>query len=104
MAIAGAARSRAIPLFASKCAQAVRGTAFSITIDALASVALSSASARPPRRGRIAIRRIEVDAAATQPTPEDGAGFVVVADRIALDPVDVRSRPNSVASALLDAA
>jgi hypothetical protein len=79
MAIAGAARSRAIPLFASKCAQAVRGTRL-LDHDRRPRLGSSLFCLRPPpRRGRIAIRWIEVDAAATQPTPEDGAGFVVVA-------------------------
>jgi hypothetical protein len=40
MAIAGAVRSRAIPPFASQCAGLLAARAFSIAIDALASVAL----------------------------------------------------------------
>ena len=40
MAIAGAVRSRAIPPFAIQCASLLAARAFSIAIDALASVAL----------------------------------------------------------------
>jgi hypothetical protein len=53
--------------------------AFSITIDALAFGSSLFCLRPPPRRGRIAIRWIEVDAATTEPTLEDGGGSVVVA-------------------------
>jgi hypothetical protein len=53
MAIASAVRSQAIPPFADQCAQLLAARAFSIAIDALASVALlwrrSQASLRWPR-------------------------------------------------------